>query len=253
MVRVWSRGVNAAKVLCGMGTCPHGTWLGWGSGGSHGRKGAWKRGTRREGGSPGRNSERRGAVVQSEMEGASEAGGAAGPGRRGGAGHAGVAEAPAWRSVRTSQSRACSWRLRFTEEEARKQGKAYVLARGAGKKRGPGAQRASGRVRSGQWMSAVRLRRSVLGFAPCTRVQMQCEAHICVRRTEQGPNGRDRSSAGVRSAIVPHSTPRNVRGGAGRVQTSPAEARAGPELRIIDLYWGHVDLFPIRRPDAWIG
>ena len=243
MVRVWSRGVNAAKVLCGMGTCPHGTWLGWGSGGSHGRKGAWKRGTRREGGSPGRNSERRGAVVQSEMEGASEAGGAAGPGRRGGAGHAGVAEAPAWRSVRTSQSRACSWRLRFTEEEARKQGKACVLARGAGKKRGPGVQRASGRVRSGNWMSAVRLRRSVLGFAPCTRVQRQFEAHrvesarrICKSRAEGGARAARRDRGRIMAS-------RSVRGAAAVPGRSSVEARAGPELRIIDLYWGHVDPF----------
>ena len=134
------------------------------------------------------------------MEAASAAAGAAGLGRRGDAGHAGVGEAPALRSVRTSKSRACSGRLRVTEEKARKQGKVCVRTKGAEKKRGPGVQRASGRVLSGKWMSAVRLRRSVLGFAPCTRVEMQCEAlrvgsahRICKSRAKGGVRaaGRD--------------------------------------------------------------
>ena len=41
-VGAWPRGVNAAKGLSGRGTCPRGTWPGWGSGGSHGGMGTWR-------------------------------------------------------------------------------------------------------------------------------------------------------------------------------------------------------------------
>ena len=182
------------------------------------------------------------------MEAASAAAGAAGLGRRGDAGHAGVGEAPALRSVRTSKSRACSGRLRVTEEKARKQGKVCVRTKGAEKKRGPGVQRASGRVLSGKWMSAVRLRRSVLGFTPCTRVEMQCEAlrvgsahRICKSRAKGGVRAAGRDRGGIMAS-------RSVRGAAAVPGRSSVEARAGPELRIIDLYWGHVDLFFVAAP-----